>query len=86
MLLFLLLIACPNCDYTVSDSCSTEKCLSPFDTDGDGMLSRGEFSQLCYKLFVGTGDDNNGDGIYDFDPDAIFNRLMAEGPADAGME
>ena len=49
------------------------------------MLSRGEFSELCYKLFVGTGDDNNGDGIYDFDPDAIFKKLTTEGPADAGM-
>ena len=53
---------------------SKGKCLAPFDTNGDGSLSRGEFSELCYELFVGTGDEVNY-GVYDFDPDAIFGRL-----------
>ena len=53
---------------------SKGKCLGPFDTDGDGMLSRGEFSELCYELFVGTGDEVNY-GVYEFDPDAIFGRI-----------
>ena len=38
------------------------------------MLSRGEFSELCYELFVGTGDEVNY-GVYEFDPDAIFGRI-----------
>ena len=53
---------------------SKGKCLGPFDTDGDGRLSRGEFSELCYELFVGTGDEVNY-GVYEFDPDAIFVRI-----------
>ena len=59
---------------------SNEKCLAPFDSDGDGKLSRGEFSELCYKLFVGTGDEVNY-GVYDFDPDAIFSRITADDDA-----
>ena len=59
----------------VSHNCSSKgNCLGPFDTDGDGMLSRGEFSELCYELFVGTGDEVNY-GVYEFDPDAIFGRI-----------
>ena len=53
---------------------SKGNCLGPFDTDGDGRLSRGEFSELCYELFVGTGDEVNY-GVYEFDPDAIFGRI-----------
>ena len=53
---------------------SKGKCLGPFDTNFDGRLSRGEFSELCYELFVGTGDEVNY-GVYEFDPDAIFGRI-----------
>jgi len=58
----------------------TENCLAPFDANGDGKLSRGEFAELCYMLFVGTGDEVNY-GVYDFDPDAIFGRLKADDDA-----
>ena len=60
-------IVCHNCS-------SKGNCLGPFDTDGDGRLSRGEFSELCYELFVGDGDEVNY-GVYEFDPDAIFGRI-----------
>ena len=48
--------------------------MGPFDTDGDERLSRGEFSELCYELFVGDGDEVNY-GVYEFDPDAVFGRI-----------
>ena len=58
---------------------SKDKCLTPFDTDGDGFLNREEFSDLCYELFVGTGDQFNY-GVYDFDPNAIFESLTGITP------
>ena len=73
----LVLLLCPF---------STEGCFAPFDTDSNGKLSSDEFSELCYELFVGTGDEINY-GTYDFDPDAIFKRLTADSATDdAGMD
>ena len=63
---------------------STGGCFVPFDTDSNGELSIDEFSELCYKLFVGTGDEINY-GTYDFDPRAIFNWLTADSSTEAGM-
>ena len=71
----LVLLLCPF---------STEGCFAPFDTDSNGKLSSDEFSELCYELFVGTGDEINY-GTYDFDPKAIFNWLTADSSTEAGM-
>ena len=64
---------------------SKGKCLGPFDTNFDGRLSRGEFSELCYELFVGTGDEVNY-GVYEFDPDAIFGRIAGIMPSQVVRE
>ena len=49
------------------------------------MLSIDEFTELCGKLFVGTGNKFNG-GIYNFNPEAIFKWLTADALAESGIE
>ena len=49
------------------------------------MLSIDEFTELCYKLFVGTENEFNG-GIYNFNPEAIFKWLTADALAESGIE
>ena len=61
---------------------STDGCFAPFDTDKNRELSSREFSELCYKLFVGTNDGKQ----YDFDPDAIFKRITLDSDKDAGIK
>ena len=64
---------------------SSEGCFAPFDTNSNGMLSIDEFTELCYKLFVGTDNEVIG-GVYDFDPEAIFKWLTADSPAESGIK
>ena len=64
---------------------SSEGCFAPFDTNSNGMLSIDEFTELCYKLFVGADTEVDG-GIYDFDPEAIFKWLTEDAPSESGIE